>query len=95
MKKIEDLIEKNRKFYEINSTNPFNGKVIGKAESFFKNGLTDGNWKEFSDNGTILSESNYDEGIINGEFLNFFSNGNLKEIGYLKNGELEGQLQRL
>ena len=55
-----------------------------KLRDLLKNGLPDGNWKEFTDHGIILSESNYDRGILNSEFLNYFSNGNLKERGYLK-----------
>ena len=62
MKKIEDLIEKDGLYYEKGSDSPFNGEIKDLASGVFKNGLPDGNWKEYSDKGVILSESNYIEG---------------------------------
>ena len=54
MKKIEDLIELNGKFLKKIRTSHLMEEE-GKVEDL-KNGLPDGNWKEFNDHGIILSE---------------------------------------
>ena len=39
MKKIDDLIEKNGKFFEKNSIQPFTGKVEGQIKGYLKDGM--------------------------------------------------------
>ena len=51
MKKIDDLIEKNGKFFEKNSIQPFTGKVEGQIKGYLKDGMPEGTWQEFSQKG--------------------------------------------
>ena len=53
MKKIDDLIEKNGKFFEKNSIQPFTGKVEGQIKGYLKDGMPEGTWQEFSQKGKI------------------------------------------
>ena len=92
MKKIEDLVEIKGLFCLKISKTPYSGKVEGEAVGTFKDGLPDGIWREYSKDGILLSETNYENGILNGKFFNYFREGQLKEKGFLLKGKLEGEL---
>jgi len=105
---INTLVERNGLFYEINSNKPFSGLVYELYENGqkkntveFKDGLYESEWKGFSENGQLLSLSNYKKGKLNGLSISYFDNGNVKsEIeysgdfkdGYAKSYYLNGQI---
>ena len=67
MIKINDLIEINGVYCSKESKSPYSGKVDGEAKGSFKNGLPDGLWKEYSNKGILLSETNYINGWQNSD----------------------------
>lgn len=83
--KYEDLEERNRIFYEINSNTPFTGKCITTYPNgqlgmggYLKNGLRDGEWIWFYENGNKKRYSVYKEGIKHGPTIYFYKNGQKK-----------------
>jgi len=77
------------------------GKIVSSA--IFKKGIRtgegivledgskDGHWKEFYEEGTLLSEGNYKEGKPVGEWKYFYPDGKLEETGkYTNTGKLQG-----
>ena len=56
----------------------------------FKNGLRDGNHKEWFRNGNLKDEINYKNGLKDGEFKYWDDRGQLLKLGHYKNNELHG-----
>jgi hypothetical protein len=56
----------------------------------FKNGLRDGNHKEWFRNGNLKDEINYKNGLKDGEFKYWDDRGQLLKSGHFKNNELHG-----
>ena len=52
-----------------------------------KNGIVEGYWKEFYENGKPKSVTFYINDLENGEYLSWYENGQLKEKGNYINGE--------
>jgi len=56
----------------------------------FKNGLRDGNHKEWFRNGNLKDEIHYKNGLKDGEFKYWDDRGQLLKSGHYKNNELHG-----
>ena len=50
---IKDLVKRNGVFYKKFTDLPFNGKITGEYNGSFKNGLPDGYWVAYHENGQI------------------------------------------
>ena len=71
-------------------------RVKPKTEETFlyKNGLKDGLYMLFNENGQLLVSENYKENLLNGLFDYFHENGQLHVKGIYKNGNpIDGQLE--
>jgi len=67
-----------------------NGKL--KSLGFYKNGLKNGKWIEYYDNGTKSNEKFYNnEGIATGKWTYWYKNGEKWSAASYKQGELDGQ----
>lgn len=64
-------------------------KSYGKIENLNK----EGEWRYFTNFGSIASIYNYKEDKKEGEYKNFYENGNLEEEGQYKEDSLEGVLK--
>jgi antitoxin component YwqK of YwqJK toxin-antitoxin module len=67
---------------QVDSTGKYNGSVTwfyssGKVmrTGFYKNIFPYGNWREYYENGTLMSEYSYENGAKNGEQVYYHSNG--------------------
>lgn len=57
-----------------------------------EDGLKDGPWQEFFDNGNLKAEGNYDMGVKVGAWTFYHPNGKVKQTGkYSENGKLTGR----
>ena len=82
-----------------------NGKLNGKAYSWYDNGLiyTEAEYREnlqirefkvYYDNGQLNSVSNKnEEGVLHGESTIWYENGELRQIRYFKNGIMDSTWQ--
>ena len=87
---MDDLVERNDLYYEKFTNVPFNGKVTGREQGSFKNGVEDGAWVEYWDNGQLSDEGNYKKGKKDGSWVTYYPNGQLWVKGNYKNGKKEG-----
>jgi len=81
----EDLEERNGLFYEKNSNVPFTGKCITTYPNgqlgmggYIKNGLRDGEWIWFYENGNKKRYCTYVNGVKQGPSIYFYKNGQKK-----------------
>lgn len=65
-----------------------NGNI--KTESFYVEGNQEGESKNFSQEGVLLSVTNYKKGKLNGEKRKYFPSGELEMIGYYENNNMVG-----
>lgn len=95
------LVERNGLFYEINNEEEYTGSVFDlfengqkKFSGEFEDGLKNSEWKEFSENGQILTLTNFKKGKLDGLSITYFENGKIKsEIEYsndIKDGSAKG-----
>lgn len=61
-----------------------------KIEGTFKNGLRDGKWTSYYDNGNIWTVNNYLEDANHGEYFMYNQDGSLKLQGFYEHGEETG-----
>ena len=87
---IKDLIERDGLFYEKSSGIPFTGMVSGLERGNFVDGLKEGEWIEYHQNGNVKIISNYISGKEEGYIVGWYDNGQLDFDGYTKNGEAHG-----
>ena len=50
---LGDLVERDGLYYEKFTSVPFNGKVTGKEQGSVKNGVSDGAWINYYENGQL------------------------------------------
>ena len=60
--KFEDLIVREGLHYKKSSQVPFTGEVTGKKQGKFKNGMREGPWVEYYDNGQLDFKGTYKNG---------------------------------
>ena len=81
--------------YNLNSheivTDEFPNQLLKQYFIFNKNGLLDGESREYYEEGDIKSISPFKNNIPNGVFISYYQNGNIKEKHTYKNGNEEGE----
>ena len=81
--------------YNLNSheivTDEFPNQLLKQYFIFNKNGLLDGESREYYEEGDIKSISPFKNNIPNGIFISYYQNGNIKEKHIYKNGNEEGE----
>ena len=81
--------------YNLNSheivTDEFPNQLLKQYFIFNKNGLLDGESREYYEEGDIKSISPFKNNIPDGIFISYYQNGNIKEKHTYKNGNEEGE----
>ena len=85
-----DLVERDGLYYKKVTEVPFTGKVTGLQQGRFKNGVMEGPWVSYHENGQLLSEGAFKNGKEEGPWVFYYDNGQLEMKGDFKNGEREG-----
>ena len=85
---LDDLIQRDGIFYEKFSKVLFTGKVTGLQQGRFKNGVMEGPWVSYHENGQLLSEGAFKNGLREGPLVHYTSDGTVDEelTGTFKNG---------
>lgn len=75
---FKNLVERNGIMFEVNTNDPFSGKSFEiyenqqtKFKGSYDEGLKDGLWEQFLDNGRITERANYSSGRLDGLFEKF------------------------
>jgi uncharacterized protein len=87
---MDELVKRDDLYYKKYTDVPFNGKITGKKQGLFENGIKEGLWNYYHDNGQLYSKGNYKNGNQDGYWVHYHENGQLNSKGDFKNGELEG-----
>ena len=87
---IRDLVKRNGIFYKKFTDLPFNGKITGEYNGSFKNGLPDGPWVAYHENGQLWYKGNFKSGKKVGSWIRYWDNGKMENQGDFKNGKKEG-----
>ena len=85
------LIFRNGVFFKKFSDEPFTGKVTGEQQDFLKNGIKEGYWSRYYENGQLIDKIEYVNNKKNGPWINYYRNGNVFVKGNYKNNELHGE----
>jgi antitoxin component YwqK of YwqJK toxin-antitoxin module len=85
-----DLVEREGLIYKWFTNVPFTGEVTGQEQGPFKDGVKDGPWVEYWENGRLKRKGDYTDGDLDGPWVYYHDNGQLWTKGDLKDGELDG-----
>ena len=81
--------------YNLNSheivTDEFPNQLLKQYFIFNKNGLLDGESRQYYEEGDIKSISPFKNNVADGTFISYYQNGNIKEKHTYKNGNEEGE----
>ena len=81
--------------YNLNSheivTDEFPNQLLKQYFVFNKNGLLDGESREYYEEGDIQSVSSFKNNVADGIFISYYQNGNIKDKQNYKNGNEEGE----
>ena len=81
--------------YNLNShkivTDEFPNQLLKQYFVFNKNGLLDGESREYYEEGDIQSVSSFKNNVADGIFISYYQNGNIKDKQNYKNGNAEGE----
>ena len=86
----DDLVVTNGLVYKKFTDVPFTGKTTGQIQGTFKDGVADGPWFEYRDNGRLWKKGNYKNGKKDGPWVVYYEDGQLHEKGDWKDGKMEG-----
>ena len=87
---IGDLVKREGIYYKKFSDVPFTGKVEGLVQGSFKDGLTEGLWVEYHDNGQVWFKGKYKDGKREDLWFGYYGNGQLWFKRNYKDGKREG-----
>ena len=88
--KFEDLVERGEVYYKKFTDIPFSGTVTGNPQGKLKNGIKDGPWVSYYDNGQLESKGTYKNDKKEGPWVYYHENGKLFSKGTYKDGKSEG-----
>ena len=87
----DDLVERDYIYYKKFTETPFTGKVSGRKQGEMKNGIKEGEWVEYYEDGQLSYKGRYKNGEELGEWVLYYANGQLKEKGSFGTGRFEGE----
>ena len=90
---MDDLMQREGTYYKKFSEVPFTGQVEGQYQGSFKNGLMEGSWVGYLDNGQLSYKGDYKNGEKEGYWERYHNDKHglwLESKGYYKNGNKEG-----
>ena len=89
---MDDLVKREGLFFEKFTTTPFTGEVDkGLFQGAISNGLREGEWFAFHENGQLHNQGSWKNGRKNGKWVSYHDNGQLKQEGNYKNGVRVGE----
>ena len=85
---LGNLVERDVLYYEKFTNVPFNGKVTGKEQWSFKNGVEDGTWVDYYENGQLMYKGTYTNVKYEGAWVGYNEDGTVWErfSGTFKDG---------
>ena len=86
---IDDLVERNGKYYLKFSEELFNGKLEGRVQGTLRDGVWDGKYTEYWDSGRLRFKGHYKNGVKDGFWEKHLGVGEI-EKGNFKSGEKNG-----
>ena len=95
----DSVVERGGLYYEKFSEIPFTGKVAGEdiegrlKQGRLKDGMKEGKWVEYWNNGKLMRKGSYKKGVMVGEWKwrEYWHNGQLMRKGSYKNGMKVGE----
>ena len=88
---IDDLVERDGLYYKKFTDTSFTGTVEGKKQGLVKNGVKQGQWMGFWENGQLNFKGSYKNGEMEGLWIRYWEEGDLMAKGSYKNGLMEGR----
>ena len=86
----DDLVEREGLYYEKFTDIPFTGEVTGQRQGQFKDGLREGPWVSYHENGQLWMKGDHKNGEWDGPWVYYWDNGQLRTESNYKDGELDG-----
>lgn len=84
---MDDLVKRDGLFFEKFTTTPFTGEVDkGLFQGAISNGLKEGEWFAFHENGQLRNQSSWRNGKKQDNWISYHDNGQRDEIGKYNNG---------
>jgi antitoxin component YwqK of YwqJK toxin-antitoxin module len=74
---MNDLVQREDTFYRKFTDVPFTGQVEGQYQGALKNGLREGSWVTYHDNGQLLEKGDYKNGRHDGSWMGYFDDGSV------------------
>ena len=87
---MDDLVEREGIHYKKFTDVPFTGKTTGRMQGSFKNGVKEGPWVSYHDNGQLHTKGTYKDGERDSPWVEHHDNGLLSYSETYKNGSLDG-----
>ena len=85
---MDELVFRDGVFFKVHTRVPFTGEVRGHGQ--IVEGLREGSWIFFDDNGQRLSEGTFKNGREHGPWVFFHPNGQMASTGGFANGVRDG-----
>ena len=87
---MDDLVEREDIYYKKFSDVPFTGNVEGKKQGSFEDGLEEGLWSSYWNNGQLTSQGNYKGRLMEGPWIAYWRNDQMRDKGNRKDGKRQG-----
>mgnify|MGYP006096171695 FL=1 len=87
----DDLVERDGLYFKKFTDIRFTGKVSGKKQGKMKDGILEGEWVNYFENGQFRYKGSYKNGLREGEWIFYHDNGQLYGKGSYKSGKKEGE----
>ena len=87
---MDDLVERDGLFYKKFTEVPFTGKTTGQIQGSFKDGVAEGPWATYYENGQLQRKGDYKNRKREGPWEAYYDNGQLQGKGDFKKGKMEG-----
>ena len=88
---IDDLVERDGIYYKKFTDVPFTGEITGQGKRSIKDGLKEGVWVSYHNNGQLFQKGEYKNGKKEGVWVFYQDNGLLMSKGEFKDGKEEGE----
>jgi hypothetical protein len=92
---INNLEEYGGAMFKIDDDKPYSGRVFAlykntdnkKLEGLYRDGLKNGKWTWWHENGDIYSKGSFRAGLMSGQWEFYYSNSKIMAVGHYRNGD--------
>jgi len=88
----DNLIVTDGIFYKADTLQKFTGVTTGKEQFTIENGILEGPYSRFYDNGRLREEGSFSKGKMQGIIYYYYPNGQLKRIANYQFGIKDGEM---